>query len=266
METLLQMTAAQVIRQTYQDLSIQVDLSPNNELVNMRLKGLVHTLGKEHCSGDTNLSTDTTLSTERVELPRLCGKAECAMEHYWAQKFINNPNLTPTTLKSFWYYSNYQTIWELEKHLIGQEPLTRRMVFLGSGSLPLTVIIACLEMPLLQVICVDFDEQSCKLSSELIDKLGLNKQIKVENIAAQSFPFKENDFVICASLIEQKEQLYTKLYNAGIPSFALRDAEDVYCYLYTPSPIPDLGYYKEIRRTIPVPECINTTRYFERIN
>ena len=256
------MSITQIIQQTYSDLKQQQDFSPLNHVINNRLSNLVSALNHSFCLG--HVAKDPALHLERTELPHLCGKAECEMEKYWARQFNAKSALQTKDLKEFWYYDNYKALWDIEKTLFAGVENHHRMVFLGSGALPLTVMIAALENPSLRAVCVDFDPEACALSQELIAKLGLDQQIDVACAAAQDFPYKADDFVVCASLIEQKEELYHVLQTIGVDAFAVRDAEDVYCYLYAPSPLPNPAHYKETRRTIPVPACINTTRFFEK--
>jgi hypothetical protein len=255
---------AQLIKKTHSILQQEQDLSPHNQLINTTLSGLVSCLSDSFFSSHSHaLAVDQSLENERQQLPKLCGAAECAMENYWAEKFLSYDVLSPDHLKEFWYYNNYEALWSLEKHLIG--PMTQsHIVFLGSGPLPLTAIIAALQDPSYQITCVDYDSNACVVSQKLIAKLGLSDQINVVESMATHYNFSVDDFVICASLIKDKTELYDTMWEKGVTDFVVRDAEGSYCFLYEPSPLPEKKYYTEKRRTIPNRMCINTTRYFSR--
>lgn len=248
-------TLASVITNIYQSLRAQEDLSPRNALVNQGLSTLVSQLIKNY-----DLSGQISLPEEERELPKLCGNAECEMEIFWAKKFLAMPKLTSARLPTFWYYKNYQALWQQEADLLTKTP--QHIVFLGSGALPLTAIMAAQQFAKVQVTCVDADPIACDLSRQLIGALGLSEQIKVVENYAQDVMYEPDDLVICASLIEGKAALYDTLHSAGVKQFMVRDAEGVYRFLYAPAPLPEVAHYEQTRTTHPNPLCINTTRVF----
>ena len=253
------------IKTTYENLKAQSDLSPHNAAVNINLSNLVEQLSivREH-EEDDHIVCDDTLHQERLELPLLCGQAECEMEKYWTRHFLKKERLSPTDLTKFWYYENYRDLWHAEQELMANTEQNKRAVFLGSGALPLTMILGAIYSPNLKAVCVDFDPEAVTLSRSLIKRLDLEKQIQVQCVNAQKFDFKSDDFVICASLIKNKTEVYNALYKADVTQFSLRDIEGCYCYLYAPSAKPNSQHYTEVRRTKPTKTCINTTRLFAK--
>ena len=255
--------AIQAIRIAYSDLRDETDLSPHNPKVNACLSDLVCQLNAAHCCEQGPfLANHEELAEERHKLPELCGKAECEMERYWAKRLLALPSLNWGDVESFWYYHNYIALWQLEKNLLGGTVHAPRLIFLGGGSLPLSALLALRENPQLQAVCVDFDAEACTLSQQLANGLGLGQRMQAVCASAQDFAYQPNDLVLCASLIQYKEALYDKLYACGVHTFMVRDAEGAYCFLYEKSPLPPKHQYRELRQTIPVPECINTTRLF----
>ena len=262
------MSNIQEIKKIYQDLSVQNDLSPHNPIVNKNLSNLVQQLNKtREDEDDTRIVCCDTCHQERVELPALCGQAECEMEKYWARFFLEKEQMTPTDLTEFWYHDNYQALWNAEKELMAANNCqNKRIVFLGSGALPLTMILGAISWPNLKAVCVDFDDEAVDFSRSLIKKLNLEKQIEVQCISAQSYLFNSNDFVICASLLKNKSEVYNALYKADITCFAIRDVEGCYCYLYHPAERPCSEQYTEKfteqTKTGVNHNCINTTKIF----
>jgi hypothetical protein len=203
------------------------------------------------------------LREARKGLPSLCGRAECEMERFWAERLLAKPALALRHLEEFWYYENYKALWTLERALLGNTPI-RRLVFLGSGPLPLTAVMAAGEPLIGGIACVDHDETACRLSGQLIQALGLSHRITVHRSSAHAFAFEPDDLVICASLIAGKAELYERLFGRRVARFLVRDAEGAYCYLYEPSQLPNLAQFEGVAKTIPTPQCINTTWLFQR--
>ncbi len=244
------------------DIEKETNLSPRNPKANFLLSSLVSYLSHiENCGYCSYMPFDA-LTEEAKKLPKLCGEAECTMEKFWATYFISKKSVSQDTLKEFWYYNNYRALWEIEEELIQNTAKGKTLVFLGSGAMPFTAFFAAWSG--YKVICVDYDKEACSLSRDLVKKLGLSDQIQVIQHNATTFNFTEEHFVICASLIEGKESLYTTLFDRGIQHFAVRDAEGAYRFLYTPSPRPDACAFQEIAQTVPNDQCINTLRLFKR--
>jgi hypothetical protein len=256
--------SARIIQRTYEELAGQQDLSPHNPIVNDRLSGLVACLTAAHGRNEGNiLACMNELREARKGLPSLCARAECEMERFWAERLLARPTLGLQNLKEFWYYESYKALWALERALLSNTPIGR-LVFLGSGPLPLTAVMAAAEPLVGGIACVDNDEMACELSGRLMQALGFGQRITVHYISAQAFEFEPDDLVICASLIEGKAELYDCLFRWGVARFLVRDAEGAYCYLYEPSSLPNPAQFEGIAKTTPTPQCINTTWLFQR--
>lgn len=257
-------SSARIITDTQNLLKSESDLSPGNPLVNQALSLLVSSLSEVQQAGyGEELSQLPELSGARRTLPLLCGQAEGEMETHWVQRFLAQPDFNYQSLRDFWYYANYEALWQTEHQLFG-EHLGNNCVFLGGGPLPLTAIFAAMERPDTTMTCVDRDERACALSRRLVERLGLSDLITVFNGAALDYPYAADDFVICASLISGKSSLYEKLHQNKLRAFAVRDAEGAYRYLYEPAPQPEASQYREGGRTQLRSNHINTTRLYLR--
>src|SRR5262249_24551791 len=156
------------------------------------------------------------------------------MERFWVERLLARRRLTLKDLEEFWYYGNYEGLWALEQMLLGQDFIPR-LVFLGSGPLPLTAVMAAFVQTIEKILCVDCDDAACELSSKLLQALGLESRVTIHRASAQSFDFSPHDLVICASLMEGKARLYDRLLRRGVAKFMVRDVEGAYRYLYASS-------------------------------
>lgn len=104
-----------------------------------------------------------------VELQNICSLAEEKMEKFWAQKIIDSKN-PRKTLSEFTYYMNYQKLTNLEYHLLlSQLSSLQKVLFVGSGALPLTAILLAKQG--IKATLVERDNEAYDLSSQLIKVL-----------------------------------------------------------------------------------------------
>ncbi len=244
----------------YNSLRVQKDLSPNNQLVNLNLTDLVTQIMKWTDLKQFTLSDfeDETIAL-RDELPTLCAQAECEMEKWWANRIINDR----AHLDSFWYLENYRLLTNSEIELI-QHLKAQRIVFLGCGALPLTAVLMAQHNPHLELVCVDYDSKACELAAALIKKLGHNPQIRIIETDANSYRYSHEDLVVCASLL-RASNIYERLFSSNVSDIIVRDAEDLYQFIYQPAQYPSETNYMEIGRTRLNSKCINISRHFERV-
>ncbi|MGM0423275.1 MAG: nicotianamine synthase family protein [Pseudomonadota bacterium] len=249
------------LKKSYNFLSNAKDMSPCNEDVNTCLYDLVTTLSQwQGRPIVTELLSSTELEAVRNGLPELCGQAECEMEKFWAKRLLGDKNLKQNGLSSFWYFEHYKNLCAAENELVdfGQYD---RISFLGSGALPLTAYFAAEACPHAEIKCVDCDCDACDLALDLVDTLGLSRQIEIIQKQALDYTPKDRELVICASLLTGHGDLYKNLIEQQIESLLIRDAEDIYQFLYKPASRPDLPYRK-MAQTSPTPERINTTLFY----
>lgn len=240
------------------------DLSPRNPIVNQRLSALVSCLAaaQERDEGPF-LACLPGLRAARTGLPALCGRAEGEMERFWAKHFLARRTVAFEDLEAFWYFDHYRALWISECALLGDTRIGR-LIFLGSGPLPLTAILAAAEPFIGAILCVDSDGAACALSRALTQALGLERRIGIHHMSAQAFAYRSEDVVLCASLIQGKAELYERLFLRGVGRFLVRDAEGAYRFLYEPAPLPDPAQFEHRSKTLASAQRINTTRLFER--
>lgn len=259
MQTDLKRQAVETIRRSYNLLSREQNLSPQNERVNVQLTDLVRTLTRCQSAEVSNyLLATPELQTERERLPGLCGQAECEMEKFWARNLIRRPDCD---LSDFWYYPEYQELCRAEEELFSKRSFTN-ICFLGSGALPLTAFLLAHDIPGTHVTCVDFDSEACDLARQLSRKLGLDNDIDIRCMDALQYTPRENELVICASLLQGREEIYRKLTKHDC-ALLVRDSEGAYQFLYKAAELPHDGF-REVAKTTVDPRRINTSRYYER--
>jgi hypothetical protein len=255
----LKKQAVETIRRSYELLSREQDLSPENQQVNEHLTDLVRTLTRCQSAEVSDYLLETPeLSTERERLPGLCGRAECEMEKYWARHLIS---CSVCDVSKFWYYAEYQELCRAEKALFAGRDFGS-ISFLGSGALPLTAFLLARHFPGTRIICVDYDAEACDLAEQLSRKLGIAKDVEVRCMDALQYAPREHELVICASLLQGRESVYRRLKTMQC-ALMVRDSEGAYQFLYKPAELPAAGF-RQIAKTEMDPRRINTSRYYER--
>ncbi|MBV1929505.1 MAG: hypothetical protein KUG81_08350, partial [Gammaproteobacteria bacterium] len=190
-------------------------------------------------------------------LPKLCGQAECEMEKFWAKKLLNDGNLKNGGLEEFWYFDNYQKLYDSENALAHLDNFDEISI-LGSGSMPLTAYFIVKNNPDVKIKCVDYDPESCALAGKLMKALGIEKNVEIIQCNALDYKPTQGELVICASLMDDKQALYKSLLKQNVTSLLVRDAEDIYQLLYKPAEKPPAAFHK-IGKTMPNAEIINTS-------
>jgi len=252
--------AIEFIKQVYQTLADQTDLSPNNPMVTHWCKRFVEFLSATYSEDWAGHLPDAPeLANVTSQLPVLCGVAECEMEKWWCRRFVACPDLSFEALAEFWYFENYRNLVAAELSLLGPAVGTRA-VLLGSGALPLTAILLAKLVPGLHVQCIDKDPEACELSCALLRRLGIENRTKITHGLAEREGFQSDDLVICASLL-QAPNLYAVLAGDGVKTFVTRDAEGLFRLCYRPASAPPIGYSPG-GRTTACSSRINISRLF----
>lgn len=247
------------LREIYDLLAEQQDLTPNNPIVTASLQNLVDTLRRWQSLGWDDFPEEPALADVRAGLPALCGLAECEMEKWWARKILSDPCPAVRALAPFWYLADYRSLCRAEIGLIDREGYLD-IALLGCGAMPLSAIYFAEANPETIVRCVDCDGEACQYAYELIAALGLSARIEVIECLAEQFPVSPGETVVCTSLL-RAPGLYQHLRNRQVTRILLRDAEGPYRWLYAPARTPGPGF-REWGRTPPSSAHINTSRYF----
>ncbi len=260
MNAVLKVSAIQAIRDSFNILSSETDLSPANPLITETLTKLVRTLTQCQSPELVNfLMNAPELAMEREKLPVLCGLAECEMEKYWAVKLAEQP---ACNLAEFWYFPEYTALCAAELDLIKGQNFDR-ISFLGSGALPLTGFILARHCPDTKIVCVDYDTEASNMAAKLARKIGLGSQVEMLTMSATEYVPAKNELVICASLLQGSKTVYENLARSG-NNMIVRDCEGPYQYLYKSAELPSNTLFVERAKTAIDSKRINTSRYYER--
>lgn len=259
--------ATDMLIDVYQKMGAWDDLSPYNVELNASLGGLItHVEQWLDLGYGPYLIALPQLQEVKEELPKLCAKAEGEMEIYWANYFGNCYQLNDTILRDFWYYDNYRDIVQAEIELLRQHaPDIKGFSFVGAGPLPMTVLVAAQLLPDAVFECVDWDKDACAKAQNLIDKFNLAGRIRIVHASAQDYVPPKEMIPIVASLIEGKSAVYDLYKKSGVSSFLVRDAEDIYQFIYKPAEKPVAHDWTEVGSTSLCSTRLNTTRLFRSL-
>lgn len=265
-----QLCAEELISQVlyaHEVLKTADDRSPNNPLITETLSALVENivLAEEHFSETEKkqvLDNPQIRAVRRAMLTEL-SEAEYAMELYFSDKFLQNPDFVEKNLNEFWYLQNYLDLvdLELEKVSVSKHP-DKEVVFIGSGPLPLTAIIMAQKTGM-KITCLDMDEAAVKRGEALAEKLGMGDQLHFTQSAGNEYDYRDTALVMVASLVADKKQVLERIKATAqdAPEVALRSAEGLHALLYDPvkpSMLEEFNMRVE-RETRPTPAVINST-------
>lgn len=114
------------------------------------------------------------------------------------------------TLRYFTFYPNYLQLARTEYTGSGLKP-GDYVLFLGSGPLPLSLIVLCHEYGLFG-IGIEQDGKRAALSRQVISCLGLSENIKIIEGNHFSLPLKTNcDLYMVAAQAEPKKEVFEQL-------------------------------------------------------
>ena len=115
-------------------------------------------------------------------------------------------------LKKFAYFTNYLQLARTEYQGSRVKP-GERVLFLGSGPLPLSLIILCHQYGL-KGIGIEQEPDRAELSRTVLEKLGLSHRIKIIEGNHFSLPLEERpELVIVAAQAEPKKGIFDHLAN-----------------------------------------------------
>lgn len=241
------------------------------ELKNYKPTEDVNRLFSELVNYSINPENSINLAKKEIlDLQSACSSAEAAMEKYWAKRIIqsNKPNLE---LRNFWYYDNYlkltQIEWENLKSCGVNGHKHDKVMFIGSGALPLTAIFLVKYFGL-KVTLVDLDFQALELSRKLVSKLGLVKNFEfVHQDVFKIDNLKDFDIVFLAALVggNTKEKITEKVYSKIKKDSHLlcRSAYDNRVLLYKPLNLSLLNFKCE-REVKTYDEVVNSIIIFKK--
>ena len=143
-------------------LMLEGGLTPN-ECVSSMFSNLVRvSLMPSRPSVIGELQKDGTLQF----LTEVCGKGEIELEKYWAERILRGQS----NIIDFPYYADYAALtqFELQKMELHHRLHEIRMIFVGSGSIPLTSIMFAQRYPSMQIDCIDRDPSFVQYSKPFL--------------------------------------------------------------------------------------------------
>ena len=181
-----------------------------------------------------------------------------------ALKILESDN-PKETLDSFHFYERYIGLINNESQLAKFSD-EKTFVFLGSGPLPLTLIMFNMVYGC-KCIGIEIQEEVAELSREVLKKLGLDDDIKIVVGDENSIADLEYDILMVAALAEPKERVF-----ANIWEFIDEDTPLIYrtytgmrAILYAPVLEKDTrGFHKEVM-VLPTGKTNNTSVLIRKI-
>ncbi len=114
------------------------------------------------------------------------------------------------SLKGFDYFSNYIQLARTEFHGAGLKA-GDTVLFLGSGPLPLSLIVLCREYGL-KGIGIEQEKERVELSRKVIGRLGLSNEIEILDGNQFTLPLEEPvDLIMVAAQAEPKSAIFSYL-------------------------------------------------------
>ena len=113
-------------------------------------------------------------------------------------------------LKKYSFYPNYCQLVQTEYEISGIKP-GNRIVFIGSGPLPLSLIVLCQQYGL-KCIGIEQEKDRAELSRKVLEKLGLSRNIKIIDGNHFTLPLEGGcDIVMIAAQAEPKKEIFHHL-------------------------------------------------------
>jgi hypothetical protein len=146
---------------------------------------------------------------------------ECE-EGFYANSITSVEHLRCTFPRYNPYLNQVKEEIGLAMGVIGKVP--SHIVFVGSGSLPVSAILAHHTFGS-RVTCVDFCDKACDLSSDMLKRMGLSETIAVANCDGNIFDYNGAEVVMLANMIRDMDGVVRQiLRSATVKAFICRTA------------------------------------------
>lgn len=182
-----------------------------------------------------------------------------------ALKILNaeNPN---EALDSFHFYEKYIGLINNERQLAKFDE-NKTFVFLGSGPLPLTLIMFNLTTKC-KCIGIEQNKEIAELSRKVLNTLGLNKDIEIITGNEESLVDLKYDILMIAAFAEPKKRVFSNVwkYVDEKTPILYRTYSGMRAILYSPVTEEDtVGFQKE-RMMLPKGTTNNTSVLIKKID
>lgn len=227
------------IREANELLQQEMDLSPANQRVTEVVRRLSARL-RAHYFAD---EIQTILSNDYVKrnlqsLQHKLSEAECLAELEASRRICQSQQMITSMAEGL-------PNWDIYMELVGKELSILHelsfqngraneapIVFVGSGSLPLSAIILHL-CGNAEVICLEIDAAAYDASCALLKRLGLSRNISVVMQDGADYNYSSHSRIFVASLVRNKEAVLKQINRtASNPLVAVRTAEGIKQMMY----------------------------------
>lgn len=181
-----------------------------------------------------------------------------------ALKILESDNPTET-LDSFHFYERYIGLINNESQLVKFNE-NKTFVFLGSGPLPLTLIMFNMVYGC-KCIGIEQLEDVAELSRKVLKKLGLDEDIKIITGDESSLAGLDYDILMVAALAEPKDRVFANIWEVIDKDTPLiyRTYTGMRAILYAPVLEKDTrGFHKEVM-VLPTGKTNNTSVLIRKI-
>lgn len=163
------------------------------------------------------------------------------------------------TLGSFYFYPRYIELLKNEATL-GRYREGERIVFIGGGPLPLTWILLA-SVHGMGVSVVEVEPELAELAGRVIEKLGLEGDVRVINGDETAIRDLEFDIVLVAALAEPKERVFRNIhrYVDGDTRVIYRTYTGMRAILYSPVGDEDVRGFRRAGIVLPSGKVNNTS-------
>lgn len=212
----------------------------------------------------SHILADERLCTIQAGLHATYAANEYALEEYWSKR-VSAAADPRRELLEFPFYEHYRQAANLEYHLLAAVGRTRirRMVFAGSGPMPLSSIMMAREFGL-PARNIDFSSRACELGAQLVHRLGV-EGIEFEcRDVVECGGFEPTDAVVLAAHIggdrAQKIRVIESLHRQAPPGTLLlaRSTEGLRTIVYPKLEVHDVIGFTPIAVVHPLTEAENS--------
>jgi hypothetical protein len=181
-----------------------------------------------------------------------------------AQEIIRSDN-PEATLDTFHFYERYEGLLKNESKLAHFHD-DKTFVFIGSGPLPLTLILFRKAFGC-KCVGIEVQEDVAELSRKVIDKLGLSEGIEI--IVGDENKLKEIDYdiVMVAAFAEPKDRVFSNVWETVdiTTPVLVRTYSGMRAILYAPLTDKDIrGFHKEVM-LLPLGNTNNTSVLLRKV-
>lgn len=182
-----------------------------------------------------------------------------------AQEIIDSDLDPDEILNKFHFYERYEGLLENESKLAKFNE-NKTFVFIGSGPLPLTLIMFRKKFGC-KCIGIEIQPEVAELSLKVIDKLGLSDGIEIIVGDETTIEDLDYDILMVAAFAEPKERVFANVWERVTPKtpVLVRTYSGMRAILYAPLTDKQLrGFHKEIM-LLPIGNTNNTSVLLRKI-